>query len=311
MKHCKALLCIVAITLLLSACGTAKRDQTTATVNPYISTAENHVANGIVAMQQERWELASRSFSRALTAAQLADDSRLITRAWYNLASAYSASGQFTEAEAAYQKTLVIALRRNDQTSHLRAQLAMYLMQQRTERLPESFSMQQLPASLYTQQRWPDDLHLQAARLAQRLDQPELAQAAYKIVIANKKTDHFSLKMRAEAHMGLALLARDSGSIQLASREVGQVLAYCHQLGAPLLTAHALMLQAELTPVMADKQDKLDRALDIYSALNDIQGKKQALQQLLAVARSEGNNEAEALLELRLLTLEAKLAESN
>jgi len=303
------LLIIAAASLLLLSCASATSSKPVELNNPYIVSAENHTGNGMASMQKERWDAAIHSFSRALTAAQLADEPALITGSWYNLAAAQSRAGLTAKAENAYTQAIALSHRHGDQTMQLRSTLALRLMQQRQSRLPEGFSLQQLPASLFSKQQWPADLHLQAARLAHRLGERSMANAAYQLVTRSKIKSRNGLKIKAEAHMGLALLARDSGESQSAIRESEQTLSYCRQIGAPRLTAHALLLQAELVQQSGEKQDKLERAVAIYSAMGDAAGQKKALQLLLRESESAGLKELSEQLRLRLSDLEDKLGE--
>jgi len=305
-------LIVVAVALLLTACVASGSSKTPEINNPYILKAKNHTSNGIEAMQQERWNAAERSFSRALNASQLADDTRLIAHSWYNLATAYSGANNLTKAAAAYGQAAELAQRNHDEVMHLRALLAMRLVQQRTEQLPAKFSLQQLPQTLFSKRIWPSDLHLQAGRLAQRLGHPVLAKSAYGLVISLKEHDRNSLKLKAEAHMGLALLARDAGTTQTAWSEAEQALLYCRKIGAPRLTAHALLLQGELPHGnRTEQQDKLERALDIYNALNDPHGEKKVLIHLLRQAEAAADNSAATLHRLRLKDIEDKLGEQH
>ena len=312
MKMSTHALFIAAIALLLSSCISSGSSKTSEINNPYILKAVNHTSNGIEAMQQERWNAAERSFARALTASQLADDTRLIARSWYNLATAYSGANNLTKAAAAYGQSIELAKRNHDEVMHLRALLAMRLVQQRTEQLPANFSVQQLPQTLFSKRVWPSDLHLQAGRLAQRLEYSLLAKSAYELVISLKESDRNSLKLKAEAHMGLALLARDAGATQPAWSEAERALLYCRKIGAPRLTAHALLLQGVLPQGnRAEQQDKLERALDIYNALNDLHGERKALTHLLRQAEAAADNAAVKLHRLRLKSIEDKLGEQH
>ena len=298
--------------LLLTSCVTSGSSKTPEIKNPYILEAENHNSNGIEAMQQERWNAAERSFSRALNASQLADDMRLIARSCYNLANAYSGANNLSKAAEAYGQAVEFAQRNHDEVMHLRALLAMRLVQQRTERLPENFTLQQLPQTLFSKRVWPSDLHLQAGRLAQRLGDSALAKSAYELVISQKESDRNILRLKAEAHMGLALLARDAGATQAAWSEAEQTLFYCRKIGAPRLTAHALLLQGELPQGnRSEQQDKLERALDIYNALNDLHGEKKTLILLLRQAEAAADNSAATLHRLRLKGIEDKLGEQH
>jgi len=299
---CVRFLLPILFVALLSACGGSHK--LSDPENPYRVQADNHIHNGLAAMQYERWQSAERSFERALTSAQLADDLRLVGQCWYNLAIVRTAQKNTEGAMEAYLRVIELSELRHDTNMHMRAQLALALLQQQEARLPDSFKLQQLPGSLFQAGNWPADIHLQAARLAQLQQQNPLAQQAYQAVTVRKGSDRNLLKMKAEAHMGLALLARADNSDEEAWSEAEQVLEQCRKIGAPRLTAHALLLQGQL-PVAdnSERRQRLQRALDIYAALADGAGQRQALAALIKVSlpgQSPG-------LQLRLQQLEDKL----
>ncbi|ATX82821.1 Tetratricopeptide repeat-containing protein [Mariprofundus ferrinatatus] len=300
-------LIIAILSLLLLSCGASGPKKPPEVVNPYTIQAETHTGNGLAAMQKERWDAAERSFSRALAASQLADDSPLIRRSWYNLGTALSGANNLARAEEAYSRAIELSANDHDEPMRLRALLALRLMQQRSGRIPETFAIQQLPQSLFSHLSWPADLHLQAGRIAQRLGDPARARSAYVLVTQLKSSNASSLQLKAGAHMGLALLARDAEDNPTAWQESEQALLLCRKVGAPRLTAHALLLQGELSHDVSEKHNRLERALDIYSALNDPNGEKRAIEQLLLLAEAEGNDEAASLLRLRLQSIKDKL----
>jgi len=289
---------------MLAACGSGGTHKTEEPENPYLQQAANHIRNGISAMQHERWQSAERSFARALTASQLADDIRLITQSWYNLAIIRSAMKNHHTAEQAYKRVIELAGRHNNNIMQMRARLALALMQQRAGMLPASFKLLDSHANLFEPGHWPADIQLQAARLAQRLEQNTLAQQGYAAVTLKKGKARQLQKMKAEAHMGLALLAKTDKQYEEAWGQAAHALKYCRNIGSPRLTAHALLLQGSL-PLSGDtkRRDKLERALDIYSALADRQGQKKSLSQLIKLSDA-GQRPA---LMLRLEQLEDKL----
>ncbi|OIO67597.1 MAG: hypothetical protein AUJ57_10915 [Zetaproteobacteria bacterium CG1_02_53_45] len=287
---------------LLGACGGSHK--LSEPENPYRIQASNHIHNGLTAIQYERWQSAERSFERALTSAQLADDLRLVCQSWYNLAIVRSAQRNTEGAITAYLHATELAELRHDTLMQMRARLALALLQQREARLPDTFKLHQLPANLFQTGSWPADIHLQAARLAQLLQQKSLAQQAYLAVTANKGSDRNLLKMKAEAHMGFALLARSDNSETLAWSEAELTLELCRKIGAPRLTAHALLLQGQLAVgTDSERKQRLERALDIYTALKDGSGQKQALTELIRLSLPAQT----PALQLRLQQLEDKL----
>ncbi|GAV19608.1 hypothetical protein MMIC_P0556 [Mariprofundus micogutta] len=293
---------------LLCSCAGRSSHKIAEPENPYILKANNHIQNGLAAMKYERWQSAERSFKLALTSSQLSDDIHLVSHAWYNLAIVRTALKNIAGAEKAYLRVIELTDRHHDSNMHMRARLALALMQQREAKLPDSFNLQQFPASLFTAGQWPADIRLQAARLAQLMQQTSLAKQGYLTVTSETENKQNLLKMKAEAHMGLALLARSESKYGNSLAESEQTLVYCRKIGAPRLTAHALLLQGQLTIIeKAARQDRLERALSIYTALNSHAGQKQVLTALINIS-PPGKGSA---LQLRLQQLEDKLGKAS
>ncbi len=302
------LLTLLCVSMLCS-CGGKSSHKAPEPENPYISQANNFIQNGLAAMQNERWQSAENSFARALISSQLADDISLVSLSWYNLAVIRSALNNVQGAEEAYVRVLELTDRHQDSLMQLRAQIALALIQEREGHLPETFDLQQLPASLYQAGgHWPTDIRLQAARLAQRLHYTTLAQQAYLVITQKTGSDQNLLKMKAEAHMGLALLSSSESRYEHAWSEAEKALSYCRVVGAPRLTAHALLLQGQLSIASkSERKDRLERALSIYAALEDSFAQKQALTELIKLNAPEPS----PALRLRLQQLEDKLGKEN
>lgn len=274
--------------------------------NPYVSRAQEFINNGKIAMQQERWQAAERSFSRALQAAQLADNTSLVSQSWYNMGVARAAMGQRQKAENAYSRAIRLAERHKHDVMQMRARLALTLLSLRSNTLTSDFALDEL----FSRKNWPADIYLQAARIAQLQKQLEQAKNAYGAVLNFKGKGKTALKMKAEAHMGLALLAQSAGEIAEAHRHADKTLALCRRIGAARLTAHALLLKGQLPgePGANDtRRDQLERALDIYSVLKDIRGQKHSLEHLNSLAKAAGDQEAMRRIQLRLKALHDKL----
>lgn len=232
------LLCALLLAAPLLSCG-GGQSRPLPPENPYMVRTKAFTGGGMMALQQERWAAAEREFSQALLAAQLADHTGLINQSWYNIGVARAAMGKRMEAESAYRRAMELASRYADHELAMRARLAITLLQLRAREPAGHFSMPEL----FGRGDWPADIYLQAARIAQLRKQPEDAEKAYVAVLARKEKTRDVLKMKAEAHMGLALLARDAGHTERAYQQTGHALAVCHRIGAARLTAHALLLR--------------------------------------------------------------------
>ena len=108
------------------------------------------------------------------------------------------------------------------------------------------------------------------------------------------------------------MLARAAGNNDQAHQRVDEVLAICHSIGAARLTAHALLFKGKLLPPAGEpdrRRYQLERALDIYSVLQDAHGQRQSLEQLKKLAEEAGDKEMVQHIELRLQSLDDKLVE--
>ncbi|HXH71803.1 MAG TPA: hypothetical protein VNI58_03200 [Mariprofundaceae bacterium] len=285
-----AMLCMAL--LVLGGCGGkhVKRVE-----NLYAVKAVEFNRDGVEAMRYERWSAAERAFSRSLKAAQLADESEMVVHAWYNLASVRAAQGE-QSAEAAYAQAMELADRYNMPDMKMRARLSLALWQ-----LGRGQTVQPVDVS----GRWPVDVYLMGGRLAQKLQDRSAAQSAYQQAARSAGRDAAGLKMQAEAHMGLALLARDAGDVGGIRVETAKALELCRQVGAPRLTANLLLLRASVPEVAAERGDEVERAYSIYEALADVEGERQALQVWIGIAQAGGDTALAESLDAKLKALPA------
>lgn len=266
----------LAVLLLQTACGGKHEEKVE---NLYAVKAVEYSRDGVAAMRIERWAAAERAFSRSLKAAQLADLSKMVVHAWYNLAAVRAAQEKPT-AEEAYRRAERLAERYRMPEMQMRARLALALWQAKHG---------QAPAVIDLSGRWPADISLMGGRLAQLRHDAEAARAAYEQAAREAGKDASGLKLKAEAYMGLALLARDAGDVAAVRTESERALDLCRQTGAPRLTAHLLLLRASMQGVAASRSDEVDRAYAIYQALSDREGERQSLQVMKQIAMADGN----------------------
>jgi len=293
----RLLACFQLVLLLaLAACSGSHAPQPE---NLYREKARDFTADGMAAMQRERWQAAERAFSRSLRAAQLADDEALVRLSWYNIGIVREAMGR-PEAEEAYRRAAELAARQRDEIMHLRATLALRLMHARKGEAAAAIAL--------PKKSLPTDIYLQHARLSQLVGDTEAAERSYHLAIARARKTSAGMRMRANAHMGLALLHAKTGDRAQARRDADQALEICHQIGAPRVAAHALLLKAELEPAPLSRRDYLERALAIYTAVEDHQGQRQALERLIALAESQGDEQAARRSRMMLESLSAGLS---
>jgi tetratricopeptide (TPR) repeat protein len=281
-------LLVLMLTTAIASCGGGHR-KPVVVENPYTSRVQDLTNNGKIAMQQENWQAAERSFLRALQAAQLADNTSLVSQSWYNLGVARAAMGLRLEAEDAYSRAIRLAGRHKHDVMRMRARLALTLLNLRSNTLASDFSLDEL----LSRKHWPADIYLQAARIMQLQQQPAQAKNAYDVVLNLKGKGRTVLKMKAEAHMGLALLAKSAGEIVEAKNHADITLALCHRIGAARLTAHALLLKGQLpgeSGINDTRRDELERALDIYTVLKDVRGQKQSRAYLNSLIKAAGSS---------------------
>jgi tetratricopeptide (TPR) repeat protein len=298
---------VLLLTVVMTSCGGGHR-KPVVIENPYASRAQDFINNGKIAMQRERWKAAEQSFSRALMAAQMADNTPLISQSWYNLGVARAAMRNQLQAEDAYNRAIGLARQHKYDVMEMRARLALTLLRLRSKTPVSDFT----PNELFSRKTWPADIYLQAARIAQLQKQPEQAKDTYNAVLNIKGESKTALKMKAEAHMGLALLAKSAGEIVEANNQADKTLVICRRIGAARLTAHALLLKGQLPgdPGTHDtRRDQLARALDIYSVLKDIRGQKQSLKHLSSLANEAEDKQAMKRIQLRLKALNDKLVQ--
>ncbi len=270
----------ILILLLLAGCGGGSSGKTVVE-NPYAEKMKELSRNGVAAMQRERWTIAEKSFDRALQAAQLSNDPALIARAWYNLGMLHVSSGALKRGESALEMSMAVANQHGHSVSLMRSRVALALLHQK--RGESAWQPESLPSSM------PIDLHLSAARLAQLQGRYGVARQEYRFVLNSGSDDRSGMLYRAEAHMGLALIAEEQQDHQTAKKEAASVLKMSREIGAPRLAAHALYLTAMLTQEISAKSDSLKDALAIYRALMDLQGQSDTLHQLMHLAEQGGD----------------------
>ncbi len=269
-------LALLGLMLALASCGGSSVAHVE---NPYLSRSHDFFEDGMAAMRRARWDAAERAFSRALLAAQLADAPELTRRAWYDLGMARRAAGRRKAAVEAFARARALARRHGDAAMAMRAWLALALAEKPAHASEDAALARALDAG-----HWPADVELLAARWRQAHRQAERARAHY--LAARKKAgkDARGLRMKAQASLGLALLARDAGDAAQALAEADRALGFARQVGAPEIAAHALLLQGALMNDAARREDAWERALAIYQALGDRAGQRRALRGLLALS---------------------------
>jgi len=267
----------LSLLLLLSACGGKHEHKVE---NLYALKAVEYSRDGVEAMRIERWSAAERAFGRSLKAAQLADDHAMVVHAWYNLGSVRAAQHK-PDAGEAFGQAIVLAERYAMGEMQLRARLSRALWQTSNGQQAERVDL--------GSGRWPADIWLMAGRLAQMQQSEAEARNDYQQAIRSSGKDAAGLKMQAEAHMGLALLARIAGDAEAIRAESAKALELCRQTGAPRLTAHLLLLRASVPGVAAQPADEVERAYSIYEVLADVEGQRQSLQLWQSLAREGGN----------------------
>jgi len=295
MKHLSV--CLV-VTALLAACGGGSRNTADETVrNPYVERVKTLTDAGVSAMQRERWDYAGNVFERALKAAQLTDYSRLVAKGWYNLGTARAASGRYQKALRDFSEAQAVAERINDPVIAIRARLARAL-------LPGQINDWQ-PDVLAA--KYPADVHLAAARLAQKQARRDVAKQEYYLVLKKAGNSRLSLLYRAQAHLGMAMLDREEQDMESAKQEVEKALGLLRQVGSPRLIAHALLFYGKLEAATNDRRGSLRRALVIYRTLKDIRGQRDCLTELVEIENHAGNVEEAKTYQRRLKSLQGSM----
>jgi len=280
---------------LLAACGGGSRHATDEAVqNPYVKRAKTLTEAGVSAMQRERWDYAKNVFERALKAAQLTDDPRLVAKEWYNLGRANAAAGQRQKALHDFHEAQLVAERVGDTVLALRARLARALLPgQAKDWQPDVLAA-----------KYPADVHLAAARLAQKQKRRDAAKQEYHLVLKKAGKSRLGLLYRAQAHLGLAMLAHEGKDVTSAKQEVEKSLGLLRQVGSPRLIAHALLFYGKLKISANDRRQSLQRALVIYQTLGDVRGQRACLAVLTALESQGGNAEAAKTYQQRLKSLQ-------
>ena len=125
------LMLVFMLAVAMTSCGGGHR-KAAVIENPYATRAQDFINNGKIAMQRERWQAAEQNFSRALMAAQLADNTPLISQSWYNLGVARAAMRDKLKAEDAYNRAIRLARQHKYDVMEMRARLALTLLRQRS-----------------------------------------------------------------------------------------------------------------------------------------------------------------------------------
>ncbi len=265
-------LCVVAA-IWLAGCGASYHVADEGVQNPYVKKANTLAEAGISAMQAERWAYAQNVFIRALKAAQLTDNPQLVAKQWYNLGAAHVAIGNHQEALHDFHEAQFIAERSGDSGMRIRTRLARALLPGQAP----LFTPDMLAA------KYPIDIHLAAARLAQKQQRDEVAAQEYHFVVKKSGKSRLGLLYQAQAHLGLAMLARKQQNIASAKREVRASLDLFRQAGAPRFIAYALLFYGKLEIPINDRRESLQRACVIYQALENMRGKQACLAALAAI----------------------------
>jgi len=288
--------CLVAAALLAS-CGGGHRNVADESVqNPYVKQAKTLTDAGVSAMRRERWDYARNMFKRALRAAQLTDNPRLVAKEWYYLGAAHAALGQHQKALHDFNEAQAIAEQANSPVTAIRARLAHALLPGQGETWQPDVLVAKYPA----------DVHLAAARLAQKQKRRDVAKQEYKIVLKKAGKSRLGVLYQAQAHLGLAMLARDEPNMESAKREVVEALGLLRQVGSPRLIAHALLFYGNLEISTSDRRQLLQRSLVIYHALEDVRGQRACLIALAKIEHHVGDTKSAKAYQQRLEGLQGR-----
>jgi len=274
-------------TAFLSACGGSRHITDEVVQSPYVKRAKILADVGISAMQNERWDYARSVFVRALKAAQLTDDPLLMAKQWYNLGTVQGATKNNQEALRDFHEAQALAERAGDLVMIIRAQLARALL----SRHADDWQLDVLPVE------YPIDVHLALARLAQKQKRYDVAKQEYHFVLKKNGKSRLHLLYQAQAHLGLAMLARERWNIASAQQEVEESLDLFRQVGSPRLVAYALLFYGKLEIPSRDRKRLLQRALVIYQALGDVRGQRTCRLALTKIENPVGNAKSVTRLE--------------
>ncbi len=260
---------VILTLLLLGGCSSKQQPRIE---NSYVQQTTKLTAHGLDALQHGRLVSARRSLDGALRTAWLSADLKLVGQAEYHLGALYLAQSKRKHAAEMLKSARQHAQKAGDNVTVWRAQFAYALLLQKqgmkAEALPE------------LQAQMPGDVYLSAARLAQLQSRWSDSEQAYQHVLGIQGSDAGVLYQRAQAHLGLALLARDTKQSPLLLKQADDVLLLSKQAGFPLLAAHALFLLGS----SLQEAEKLERAWQMYQALDDKKGQRDSLKMLLELA---------------------------
>jgi tetratricopeptide (TPR) repeat protein len=147
---------------------------------------------------------------------------------------------------------------------------------------------------------YPVDVHLAAARLAQKQNRRHVAKQEYELVLKKSSKFRPGLLYRGQAHLGLAMLARAEQDKQRAIQQVKASIVLLREVGSPRLLAHALLFYGQLDADIDDRRNALQRALVIYQQMEDGRGERDCLMTLVQVETQVGNTQAVRTYQSRL-----------
>jgi len=248
--------------------------------NAYEDRVKDFTHMGVKAMDEERWKPAEHAFSRALQMSQLLGDSALEVRSWYNLAMSYKAMGDLNKSNDALQHAFDMARTHALRVSAKRAQIQLALLHihhNQKKWLAPTF-----------EKGWPADLYLSLAKLLEIQKNLAGAKQAYLQVLAAADKKKSGLLIQGQAMMGLALLARQANDADQTIDWAKKSLVLYRKVGAPRLTAHALLLLAGMQQIpVVKRMDDAKRAKVIYNILQDKDGQMKVEHMLETLALME------------------------
>jgi len=255
----------IVLLLLLGACSFQAKPQLE---NSYIPRLQELTLHGLDALQHGRLMTAENALQRALNSAWLSADLLWIGRAQYHLGALHLAQGEYGLALVMLNDAQKNAVLTQDQQTEWRCVFALALLQQQTG--------EPVMATPKLQNDMPEDVFLSAGKLSHLQGDMVAAKKAYRRVASLDK-DPDTIYLVAQAHLALALVARDEGEHGQALLMSKQVLLLAKEAGLPMLAGHALLLQGYLL----DDVVKLEHAWQMYQVLGDFKGQYDALQALV------------------------------
>ncbi|RME36495.1 MAG: hypothetical protein D6794_08420, partial [Deltaproteobacteria bacterium] len=233
--------------------------------------------------RRERWDAAERAFVRALRAAQLADDPELVRRAWYDLGMVRRAARKWDASTEAFARAERLSARAGDDAMAMRAHLARMLIAQRRKQAVDLGGLR----GMLGHRRWDADIALQAGRVFHRAGSGADAESWYRQAASRAGRDASGFLIRAQAHLGLAMLAARAGDAKRLHQALDAALKAARAVGAPRIIAQAQLLAGTHAASATEAQDRLERALAIFVALRDEAHARQTLDALIGLAERE------------------------